>query len=532
MTQRFLSWRWQPGAAVRALRAVPVKEGNGHTVYLYAAPDVAAHRATELVAQLRAHGFTECFPDVREGGEVCFAIRKVANIHSLVALLEKGEWVGSRAHQETKQVSTPITSSYLRQNAIRGAAASALMVVGLRGLNAGAQHDWPYLAGAGINVAQQMIQWHYGTGTGHTAQEMVANAREKLKVSSVALPEAGIPDNTPKTVSYQARRWLERNPVTAAFGMGIPMGAAFALSGIRTRNPWQTVSGMLVVAGAATIALVPERRKTPEEQETSIRQELWQDVKTLPGTLGYALRHPGQIPALYWDAARESPKRVSALIAYPNVALAFLTARRQAAQITRWREQNPKDIAGLQQEISTLQALPDPHIRRRLYLGTLKADLRKLARQTKLAESKYASLLSTSTYAASGVIAIVFALQAVATKNRLSQQMDKTVFDQLYSLAAQAILVLPPEQRPHTLEALSGSLANEPDLMDGFIPLDTIKQAIAERMEAFERPNPWQLPGENGPTSRRGEESTLAQRFSRLTSPVDKSTTAVEFYQL
>lgn len=481
---------WPSPSVISSLRSERAKEGNKNTVYLFANPFAIAGHLSQVINDLQEAGYHDIYPDIQQG-KACLAIRKVDNATDIARLLEQHGWAEGtqqRADARSDKEVQAITPSYIRQHAVIGNAASAGIAVGLRAINAAVQRHYLYLFGAGLNWMQQAILLKYGTGTGATPYELLSDARNYLKQQAIDLPD--IDPQEQQSLIQKIERYIARNSIQTAYTIGIPMGGAFALNGFHTKNLWQMISGSLVILGASVIAFVPERRKNPDEQEESIQKDIMGDIKAIPGALKQAISNPLGIPNQFYQAAHESPKRMGAMVAYPNALLAILTTRRQGHNVKSWAEENPAKIKALTEEIKALEQLPSSHIRRTLYLGTLNSNLQKLDQQFKIASGAGKHLLPGALYTASALSFLAFTLLAISSKNRLSQQMDMTNFDKLYSMAAQSLLTIPEEERQRVFENTTGYLADQQDLKDGFISIDTLRTEISTRMEAFKH-TPW-----------------------------------------
>lgn len=487
-------YSWPSGSLITHMVSTPEEESLANTVYLFASEGTKPGGMQPLIAQLQQAGYDDLYPDIRDGKH-CLAIRHVRHPDRLIDMISDRGWASGileRTHEaDTSTQDDIFHPSFWRHYSMRTTASFALSGQLLRYSGAWLQRDVSQqlsLIWAGVMTAVGLA---YNTGTGKYAEEMLRHAQYEMHKQGQDSRHS-LHDTADYSVAYQAKRWVQQHPVLIYYGGGIPSNLLSIRSGLRHNHRWQVIRSSIYALSNSIITFVPERVRSVEEQEQSIAEEVRDDWMFIPNALSYTIRHPAETPGMLWDYAQASPKRLASKLTLPIIATSWLDSWEQSKNARGgWAIKNPSRIAALRTQQDAIRTgKPALTIRDTRNWGAIESRIRILERQVALTKGLPRQLIPACMMGGSALATLAVLIQSIGSKNRLSQQVDMTTFDKLYSLTAQSLLAAPESQRQQLFDSMTDYLAQQHDLVHGHITRDTLRNEIHIRMEQFGQ-SPW-----------------------------------------
>ncbi len=135
----------------------------------------------------------------------------------------------------------------------------------------------------------------------------------------------------------------------------------------------------------------------------------------------------------------------------------------------------------------------EKHAAELLQAGSL-AEQRQLAKDFIASTEGAAGMVRKMSPALSFITAFSFGaatfLSAISSKNADPDKRNEEMYEKMYALTAKMLVPLPEEQREKALNRMAFFLGSQPDVQDGDITIEQIREEVKKRLEPMEH-SPW-----------------------------------------
>lgn len=208
-------------------------------------------------------------------------------------------------------------------------------------------------------------------------------------------------------------------------------------------------AGATSLIGNAAIVLIPESRKSKDEERNLIDQ-LKYGVTHLPDGMYYAATQPTKVPGAMWQFVKDSPLRFNGLLNLTDNVGWFVTG---------YTEFKNNDRTGMR--------LYEPGVGFR-----------------PLRLTPYLSCVTALSFATATI------LSAISSKHRDAAQLQDEIYEPVFAAAAKFLVHMPKAHREDALQRMAIFLAEQEVVKEGEISADRIVSEVRDRVDVMEH-SPW-----------------------------------------